>query len=85
MKLTKAQRVALSEVAANPMARAYGRGRRTVYKLVTMGLVEVLTVVDSGGHKWWAGWRLTTAGEEAMGLPEKSEYGLGYMQGRGAS
>jgi len=85
LKLTKARLKVLAEVHANPTAHAYGRWRRMVYKLVALGLVEVLTDVDSGGHKWWAGWRLTDAGREALGIKSKSEYGLGYMQGHGAS
>jgi hypothetical protein len=66
MKLTKAQHLALAEVAANPLARAYGRGRKTVYKLVAMGLVEVLSQKDAGGHRWWAGWRVTEAGHAIL-------------------
>ncbi len=49
-KLTVAQKRALLEVDGNATARAYGHGRRTVYKLVEMGLVEVLTSVDASGE-----------------------------------
>jgi hypothetical protein len=66
VKLTKAQKQALVDVAADPICRARGQERRTVYALVALGLVEVLKEKDAGGFYWWHGWKLTELGEAVV-------------------